>query len=172
MGHGGSTPHLRQIAMKILNLTCNASGCERNFSTFEMYNQKLQERHPHLENNEREAIEAFDIDDACEWLMDADDDEAFPREGLTWGRVREAAGTSMPPCAYHSSSISKPNKGKDKAQQGKAMVKKRKRVMTSREDDEEEEVDSEETRDDAQYVEEEDDSDDDAPEDSLEHPTW
>ncbi|XP_020522941.1 uncharacterized protein LOC110007281 [Amborella trichopoda] len=106
MGHGGSPPHLRQMAMKILNMTCSSSGCEPNVSAFAMvhtkkrnilekrqlndlvfvqYNQKLQERHPQLEHDQREAIEAFGIDDACEWLVDASDDEVFLGEGLIWG---------------------------------------------------------------------------------------
>ncbi|ERM95703.1 hypothetical protein AMTR_s00023p00227210 [Amborella trichopoda] len=98
------------MAMKILNLTCSCSGCERNFSTFEMVhtkkrnrleqkrlnNLKLQERHHQLEHNQREAIEAFDIDDTCEWLVDANDDEVFLGEDLTWNQVREAVGTAMP----------------------------------------------------------------------------
>ncbi|ERM94613.1 hypothetical protein AMTR_s00011p00125430, partial [Amborella trichopoda] len=126
MGHGGSPPHLRQMAMKILNMTCSSSGCEPNVSAFAMvhtkkrnilekrqlndlvfvqYNQKLQERHPQLEHDQREAIEAFGIDDACEWLVDASDDEA--------------ARTAMPP-AYDLGSNSKPKEGEgeDLAKEG------------------------------------------------------
>ncbi|GKC88309.1 zinc finger, BED-type containing protein, partial [Tanacetum coccineum] len=33
--YGGSTPHLRVIATRILSLTTSSSGCERNWSTFE-----------------------------------------------------------------------------------------------------------------------------------------
>ncbi|ERN05252.1 hypothetical protein AMTR_s00007p00105810 [Amborella trichopoda] len=122
MGHGGRTPLLRQMAMKILNLTCSSSGL-----VFVQYNQKLQERHHQLEHNQREATEAFDIDDTCEWMVDASDDEAFPGEGLTWGQVREAAGTAMPPMrtarAQTQSQSQRKGKGKEKA-----MAKKRKRV--------------------------------------------
>ena len=33
--HGSESKYLRTIAIKILSLTCSASGCERNWSTFE-----------------------------------------------------------------------------------------------------------------------------------------
>ncbi|XP_019438009.1 PREDICTED: uncharacterized protein LOC109343907 [Lupinus angustifolius] len=33
--YGTHVPNLRKIAMKVLNLTCSSSGCERNWSTFE-----------------------------------------------------------------------------------------------------------------------------------------
>ncbi|KAF8392528.1 hypothetical protein HHK36_022871 [Tetracentron sinense] len=33
--YGASTPHLQQLACRILSLTCSASGCERNWSVFE-----------------------------------------------------------------------------------------------------------------------------------------
>lgn len=33
--YGASTPNLQQFAIKVLSLTCSASGCERNWSTFE-----------------------------------------------------------------------------------------------------------------------------------------
>ena len=32
---GGSTPELQKFAIQVLSLTCSASGCERNWSTFE-----------------------------------------------------------------------------------------------------------------------------------------
>ena len=33
--YGHSAPNLQQLAIKILSLTCSASGCERNWSVFE-----------------------------------------------------------------------------------------------------------------------------------------
>ncbi|RVW94821.1 hypothetical protein CK203_034545 [Vitis vinifera] len=33
--YGASAPNLQRFAMKVLNLTCSASGCERNWSIFE-----------------------------------------------------------------------------------------------------------------------------------------
>ena len=32
---GSQTPNLQKLAIKILSLTCSASGCERNWSVFE-----------------------------------------------------------------------------------------------------------------------------------------
>jgi len=32
---GDDCPQLQKIAIRILSLTCSASGCERNWSTFE-----------------------------------------------------------------------------------------------------------------------------------------
>ncbi|XLS85759.1 hypothetical protein HN51_035925, partial [Arachis hypogaea] len=34
--YGDQHPELQQFAIHVLNLTCNASRCERNWSTFEM----------------------------------------------------------------------------------------------------------------------------------------
>lgn len=34
--YGDSTPLLKWFAMRVLNLTCSSSGCERNWSAFEM----------------------------------------------------------------------------------------------------------------------------------------
>jgi len=34
--YGTDTPELKEIAMRVLNLTTSSSGCERNWSTFEM----------------------------------------------------------------------------------------------------------------------------------------
>ena len=36
--YGASAPNLRAFAVKILSLTCSASGCERNWSVFENVN--------------------------------------------------------------------------------------------------------------------------------------
>lgn len=33
--YGASTPNLQRFALRVLNLTCSACGCERNWSTFE-----------------------------------------------------------------------------------------------------------------------------------------
>ena len=36
--YGYEHPELQQFAIRILSLTCSASGCERNWSAFEMVN--------------------------------------------------------------------------------------------------------------------------------------
>jgi len=35
MNYGAETPDLTQKAIKVLSFVCSASGCERNWSTFE-----------------------------------------------------------------------------------------------------------------------------------------
>lgn len=35
---GDSAPELQRLAIRILSLTCSSSGCERNWSAFEMVN--------------------------------------------------------------------------------------------------------------------------------------
>ncbi|KAF3653296.1 hypothetical protein FXO37_17058 [Capsicum annuum] len=38
MHFGGRTPELTKFAIRVLSVTCNSSGCERNWSTFESEN--------------------------------------------------------------------------------------------------------------------------------------
>ncbi|RVX12554.1 hypothetical protein CK203_011557 [Vitis vinifera] len=42
--YGASAPNLQRFAMKILNLTCSASGCKRNWSIFENIHRKRRNR--------------------------------------------------------------------------------------------------------------------------------
>ncbi|KAL4183308.1 hypothetical protein AMTRI_Chr11g154540 [Amborella trichopoda] len=91
--HGQTAPNLQNMAQQILNLTCTSLGCTRNFSTFEMYNQRLKERH--LERLQIEdPILVKDLDPTSEWLVepDATDEPVFEGESLTWTQVQEAAG--------------------------------------------------------------------------------
>ncbi|AQK50449.1 hAT transposon superfamily protein [Zea mays] len=44
MNHGTTTPHLRILATRILNLTCSSSGCERDWSVFEQIHTKKQNK--------------------------------------------------------------------------------------------------------------------------------
>ncbi|XP_017424685.1 uncharacterized protein LOC108333721 [Vigna angularis] len=39
---GDGTPELKRFAIRILSLTCSSSGCERNWSSFEMVHTKVQ----------------------------------------------------------------------------------------------------------------------------------
>ncbi|RVX13459.1 hypothetical protein CK203_021020 [Vitis vinifera] len=85
---GASTPNLQRFAMKVLNLTCSASGCEWNWSIFENIHNKRKNRldHQHLndlvyikynralkrrydEGNSIDPISLKDIDDSNEWVM-------------------------------------------------------------------------------------------------------
>ncbi|XP_006588984.1 uncharacterized protein [Glycine max] len=93
---GSQTPNLQKLAIKILSLTCSASGCERNWSVFGQihskkrnrlehkrlhdlvfvkYNQQLKQRYN--ARDEIDPISLNDIDVYNEWLvgeMDQDDD--------------------------------------------------------------------------------------------------
>ncbi|XP_010456816.1 PREDICTED: uncharacterized protein LOC104738321 [Camelina sativa] len=42
--YGGSTPTLRDFAIKVLSLTCSATGCERNWSVFQHLHTKKRNR--------------------------------------------------------------------------------------------------------------------------------
>ncbi|KAL4288400.1 hypothetical protein AHAS_Ahas19G0282400 [Arachis hypogaea] len=86
--YGHEAPNMRDLAIKILSLTCSASGCERNWSIFEhihtkkrnrldhermeslvfiKYNQQLIERY-NLKD-EVDPIALNDIDECNEWLV-------------------------------------------------------------------------------------------------------
>ncbi|KAL5193549.1 hypothetical protein HKD37_20G055753 [Glycine soja] len=98
---GLPTPNLQQLEIKILSLTCSASGCERNWSIFEQIHSKKRNKlqHKRLNNlvyakynqalvkrynyrNEIDPISLNDIDECNEWLMGQmdggydDDDDA------------------------------------------------------------------------------------------------
>ncbi|XP_021746442.1 uncharacterized protein LOC110712290 [Chenopodium quinoa] len=114
--YGSSTPTLQQFSIKILSLTCSASGCERNWSTFEHIHSKKRNRLRQSRLNDlvyvkynwalvqnyklRDKIDPIalkDIDDSNEWLTgrieeDAENDHVFDDDDdLTWGQVASAA---------------------------------------------------------------------------------
>ncbi|XP_042027441.1 E3 ubiquitin-protein ligase HUWE1-like [Salvia splendens] len=72
--YGYDAPHLQRLAIKILSLTCSASGCERNWSVFEQvkYNQKLCERYSI--RDKIDPISLKDIDECNVWLVGELDD--------------------------------------------------------------------------------------------------
>ncbi|KAI9112920.1 hypothetical protein K1719_016034 [Acacia pycnantha] len=45
--YGAQVPNLRNLAVRVLGLTCSASGCERNWSTFEHIHSKKRSRLEH-----------------------------------------------------------------------------------------------------------------------------
>ncbi|CAN6246836.1 unnamed protein product [Urochloa humidicola] len=47
LNYGTGAPNLRLLAMKILNLTCSSSACERNWSTFEQVHTKRRNKLGH-----------------------------------------------------------------------------------------------------------------------------
>ncbi|GKB74361.1 uncharacterized protein Tco_0935773 [Tanacetum coccineum] len=112
--YGGSTPHLRVIATRILSLTTSSSGCERNWSTFEgrnrleatkmnnlvyvQFNANLMEKNKKRKARGHEVLLADDASGAQEWIIENDevandvdldsgaDEELGPR---TSARLRE-----------------------------------------------------------------------------------
>ncbi|XP_057450420.1 uncharacterized protein LOC130742148 [Lotus japonicus] len=117
--YGLSTPNLQRLAIKIVSLTCSASGCERNWSVFEQIHTKKRNRleHKRLQDlvfvkynqallrrynvrDELDLISLSDIDECNEWLvgrMDANEDyvgneRVFADEDLTWDIVMDASG--------------------------------------------------------------------------------
>nr|KYP48765.1 hypothetical protein KK1_029567 [Cajanus cajan] len=120
--YGSDTPYLQQLAIRILSLTCSASGCERNWSVFEQvhtkrrnrlehkrlhdlvfvkYNQALHQRY-NLKD-EIDPISLNGIDDCNEWLIGEMDEEEGEDErvhegddDLTWRQVYQASGLDEP----------------------------------------------------------------------------
>nr|GEV52205.1 hypothetical protein CTI12_AA555890 [Tanacetum cinerariifolium] len=93
---GDDTPELKQFAIRVLSLTCSSSGCERNWSAFEMVHSKLRNRLQQQKMNDRmyvmynlklsgreerkrkeEDLETFhfeDIDSDDEWITEENED--------------------------------------------------------------------------------------------------
>ncbi|KAL6561966.1 hypothetical protein OROGR_002973 [Orobanche gracilis] len=119
---GSSAPNLQRFAIKVLSLTCSASGCERNWSAFEHIHTKKRNRLTQKRLNDlvyvkynRALKRRFDardlqdpipldvIDDCNEWLLGKglDDDNVnadyvHEGEGLTWADVCIASGAEEP----------------------------------------------------------------------------
>lgn len=120
--YGSSAPSLQKFAIRILSLTCNSSGCKRNWSVFEhlhskrrnrleqkclndlvfiKYNRQLRRRY-----NMRDTIDPIsldEIDESNEWLIrmpneNAEDDFVFEDTDLTWGDYARASG--IEDCSY------------------------------------------------------------------------
>ncbi|XLR61325.1 hypothetical protein S83_011997 [Arachis hypogaea] len=60
--YGDSCPELKKFAIRVLSLTCSSSGCERNWSAFEMLKGKQIRKTPELE------FDAVHSDD--EWITE------------------------------------------------------------------------------------------------------
>ncbi|XP_057779683.1 uncharacterized protein LOC130998269 [Salvia miltiorrhiza] len=170
--YGHSAPNLQQLAIKILGLTCSASGCERNWSVFEQihskkrnrlehkklhdlvyvkYNQKLVERYNHI--HEIDLISLNDIDECNEWLVGEVDDEndarndlVFESDSLNWDTVYEASGAGEL-ATYTRRAIA----GKRKQSKGKELE----RVLEDEELDDEDEVDENDIDEESEGEEEE-----------------
>ncbi|XP_023731318.1 uncharacterized protein LOC111879069 [Lactuca sativa] len=122
---GGSTPHLKKIAMRILSLTSSSSGCERNWSTFEavltkkhnrletnklnnllyaQFNANLMKKNRKRKDKTLEVLLANDSHIAQEWMIDGDDgdgDEVDPESLME--ATNEALGTNNNQVPHKSS---------------------------------------------------------------------
>ncbi|KAI3730392.1 hypothetical protein L1987_61562 [Smallanthus sonchifolius] len=134
---GCDTPELQKFAIRILSLTCSATGCERNWSVFQQlhtkrrnrlaqkrlndlvyvkFNRGLKQRYER--RNTTDPILLKEIDESNEWvigIMDSDEDEdnsefVFEDDGLTWRAVDKASGASEP--IYSTRSNAQQSKGK------------------------------------------------------------
>ncbi|XP_042419216.1 uncharacterized protein LOC122007417 [Zingiber officinale] len=112
---GNGTPNLKEFAIKVLSLTCSASGCERNWSIFEHIHSKKRNKLDHkklrdlvyvkygqtlkacaAKKDKRDPIVLTDIDDVGVWIgmMEAGEEPVFDDDDdtLTWNTVAEATG--------------------------------------------------------------------------------
>ncbi|KAK4271022.1 hypothetical protein QN277_019778 [Acacia crassicarpa] len=118
--YGAQVPELRNIAVRVLGLTCSASRCECNWSTFEHIHSKKRSRleHQRLQDlvfikynqglkerfESRDLIDPIvlnDIDESNEWLVGEVDEGAenefvFDDDNLTWGEVANVTGANEP----------------------------------------------------------------------------
>lgn len=95
---GDEVPELKAFAMKILGLTCSASACERNWSTFNqvhtkrrnrlttkklnslvyiMYNKKLKDKHLKKQSRKDDVdpLIVEDVPSDDEWIADPNDED-------------------------------------------------------------------------------------------------
>ncbi|XP_031106337.1 uncharacterized protein LOC116010988 [Ipomoea triloba] len=158
---GGSTPHLKEFAIKILSLTTSASGCERNWSVFEHLHSKRRSRLEHMRLNDlvfikynralrrrwemRDTIDPISLDQidfANEWLTsvseDANDEFVFEDgDGLTWGEIAKFSGANETPYSLRHASKGKEKVGSSSRSKGKEKVSEYRLVDEDDEEDEE-----------------------------------
>ncbi|KAK9698038.1 hypothetical protein RND81_08G078200 [Saponaria officinalis] len=116
LAYGSSTPHLKKFAVRVLSLTCSATGCERNWGIFQHLHTKKRNRLCQDRLNKMvyvkcnrslarrckrsdtsDPILLDEIDESNEWLIgkmqeDDGDEVVFEDEDLTWSVVARASG--------------------------------------------------------------------------------
>ncbi|CAN6445218.1 unnamed protein product [Victoria cruziana] len=178
--YGIGCPDLQKFFIRVLGLTCSASSCERNWSTFERlhtkkrnrlqhkklndlvyvtYNQILKQRYDERKRNGSniDPIILREVDDNEEWP--SDDENVYENDdSLTWDHVDIACGASQETGGASTRATQK--KGKQKMHDSSTRNQKQKYVAFDV--DEEEEMssgDSDDEEEDSLHLE--DDSDDD-----------
>ncbi|CAM8913918.1 unnamed protein product [Rhodiola kirilowii] len=119
--YGDYTPDLKKFAIRILSLTCSSSGCERNWSAFEMVHTKKRNRlHQQRMNDlvyvmanmkltkketrKKEPLEFIDIESDDEFLTTSDEHVNNDDENMHQHTNVEASV----PCDTHTTSSSNP----------------------------------------------------------------
>ncbi|XP_019172473.1 PREDICTED: uncharacterized protein LOC109167856 [Ipomoea nil] len=161
---GGSTPHLKEFAIKLLSLTTSASGCERNWSVFEHLHSKKRSRLEHMGLNDLvfikynralrrrwemqdtiDPISLDQIDFANEWLTgipeDANELVFGDGDDLTCGDIVKFSGANETPYSLRHGSKGKEKVGcSNSRSKGKGKEKvSQDRLVNEDEDDEDEE---------------------------------
>ncbi|KAJ1406842.1 Ribonuclease H-like superfamily [Sesbania bispinosa] len=85
--YGSDTPYLQQLAIRILSLTCSASGCERNWSVFEQVHAKKRNR---LEHKRLHDLVFVKYNQTLHRRVHEGGDD------LTWRTVYQASGLDEP----------------------------------------------------------------------------
>ncbi|XP_027157929.1 uncharacterized protein LOC113759555 [Coffea eugenioides] len=78
--YGDECPELKNFAIRILSLTCSSSGCERNWSAFELLRERQRQRQRVIEEIPFENLPSDD-----EWVTEREN-PTLPREN-SWLRV-------------------------------------------------------------------------------------
>ncbi|GJX80128.1 retrovirus-related pol polyprotein from transposon TNT 1-94 [Tanacetum coccineum] len=137
--------NLQKFAIRVLSLTCSATGCERNWSVFQhihtkkrnrlaqgrindmvfvKYNRALDRRCKNIDT--ADPILLKDIDESNEWLMGHMDGKEEPAtncvyvdDDLTWAAVDIASGASEPAYPTRASTSRGSVQGSTSAPKGK-----------------------------------------------------
>ncbi|GKD96187.1 hypothetical protein Tco_1380084 [Tanacetum coccineum] len=145
VAYGSSAPNLQKFAIRVLSLTCSATGCERNWSVFQhihtkkrnrlaqgrlndmvfvKYNRALDRRCKNIDT--ADPILLKDIDESNEWLMGHMDGKEEPAtnfvyvdDDLTWAAVDIASGASEPAYPTRASTSRGSVQGSTSAPKGK-----------------------------------------------------
>jgi len=115
--YGLQCPTLQKLAMRILNLTSSASGCERNWSTFEMvdakrrnrldlrrrdklvyiqFNGRMMDKRKKLSSSS-DVLLAYDATEAQDWICPnayMDEDEFDEATGISYAVLDDAIGAT------------------------------------------------------------------------------
>ncbi|MCL7040442.1 hypothetical protein MKW94_015590 [Papaver nudicaule] len=161
--YGDSAPDLQRVAIRILSATCSATGCERNWSTFEQVHTKRRNRLSqqrlnalvyvkyNLQLNERfikrkeggdsyDPICLSDMESDDEWITEKEDPNI--QTDPTWMDVHECFQITEAEANKKKRKRGPRNLSKMKLAQGKGNAKEKERSLVDA--DEMEEVEDEE----------------------------